>query len=128
MNPDERKLLDRIANQVDENNTILRGIRRVQRFTTVYRILYWVLIIGLSLFYFFAATFFTKDKIRVGLRLSLVYLLGLLLSAYYLIPSFILRNSTLFEEKFKSVLDINQFVSIKDIIYSKSFKYLKKEK
>jgi len=61
MNPDERKLLDRIANQVDENNTILRGIRRVQRFTTVYRILYWVLIIGLS----FGAFYFIQPYVNM---------------------------------------------------------------
>lgn len=54
MTPEERQLLERVANQVDENNQILRGIRRTQRFSTIVKIGYWVLIIGLSLgaFYF----------------------------------------------------------------------------
>ncbi|HEY9584876.1 MAG TPA: hypothetical protein VJI33_04930 [Candidatus Paceibacterota bacterium] len=54
MTPEEKKLLEKVASQVDENNGILRGIRRTQRMNTVMKILYWVLIIGLSLgaFYF----------------------------------------------------------------------------
>ena len=61
MTPEERELLQRVANQVDENNQILRGIRRVQRFATVYRIVYWVLIIGLS----FGAFYFIQPYINM---------------------------------------------------------------
>ena len=54
MTPEEKQLLEKIASQVDENNGILRGIRRTQRMSTVMKVLYWLLIIGLSFgaFYF----------------------------------------------------------------------------
>lgn len=48
MTPEERELLQRVANQVDENNSILRSMRRSQRWSLVMKVLYWVLIIGLS--------------------------------------------------------------------------------
>ncbi|HEY9583846.1 MAG TPA: hypothetical protein VJI66_02705 [Candidatus Paceibacterota bacterium] len=54
MTPEERSLLQRIASTVEENNQILIGMRRRARYATVFRVLYWVVIIGLSVgaFYF----------------------------------------------------------------------------
>jgi hypothetical protein len=48
MGPEEKQLLQRVANQVSENNAILRGIRSSQRRATAFRALYWVLIVVLS--------------------------------------------------------------------------------
>jgi hypothetical protein len=48
MTPEERELLGKIAVQVEENNTILRSMRRSQRFATLSKVFYWVLIIVLS--------------------------------------------------------------------------------
>jgi hypothetical protein len=48
MSPEERNLLERIAVLTEENNSILRGIRRSNRIGAVVKVLYWVLIIGLS--------------------------------------------------------------------------------
>ena len=48
MTPEERSLLERTHKLAEENNAILRSIRRSNRFGTIMRILYWVLIIVLS--------------------------------------------------------------------------------
>ncbi len=54
MTPEEKELLEKIARQVDENNEILKGVRRHQRWTVITRVAYWVLILLLSFgaFYF----------------------------------------------------------------------------
>lgn len=49
VDPEEKKLLQTIAIKVEENNAILRTMRRSQRLATISRIAYWVLIIVLSL-------------------------------------------------------------------------------
>lgn len=46
MTPEERQLLRETAELTKENNKILRGIRRSNRFSAFFRIVYWVLIIG----------------------------------------------------------------------------------
>jgi hypothetical protein len=48
MTDEERSLLERTYKLAEENNEILRAMRRANRFSTVMRILYWVAIIGLS--------------------------------------------------------------------------------
>ncbi|MEN9524081.1 MAG: hypothetical protein RL536_150 [Candidatus Parcubacteria bacterium] len=48
MTPEERSLLERTHKLVEENNEILRSIRRSNRFGTIMRVLYWVLILALS--------------------------------------------------------------------------------
>jgi len=54
MTPEERSLLERTASTVQENNDILRSIRRATRISMTLRILYWVVIIlaGLGAYYF----------------------------------------------------------------------------
>ena len=46
MTPEERELLNRVAKTVEDNNQILRTMRRSQRFSSIMRIVYWVFIIG----------------------------------------------------------------------------------
>ena len=48
MTPEERSLLERTYKIAEENNTILRSIRRSNRFSLVLRIGYWVVILALS--------------------------------------------------------------------------------
>jgi hypothetical protein len=54
MNPEERSLLERTYKMVEENNTILRSIRRTGRIGIAIKVFYWVIIIGISIgaFYF----------------------------------------------------------------------------
>jgi len=54
MTPEERSLLERIYSLEKENNEFLHSIKRRLRINTAIKILYWVVIIGLSLgaFYF----------------------------------------------------------------------------
>ena len=46
MTPEERQLLRETADLTKENNKILRGIRRSNRFSAFFRFIYWALIIG----------------------------------------------------------------------------------
>ncbi|MFH1454893.1 MAG: hypothetical protein ABIF22_01060 [bacterium] len=48
MNPNEKELLEKTYELSKENNHILKGIRRASRWSTIYRIFYWLLIIGVS--------------------------------------------------------------------------------
>jgi uncharacterized membrane protein len=54
MTPEERSLLQRTYHLVEENNTILRGIRRANRWGVAIKVFYWSVIIGVTLgaFYF----------------------------------------------------------------------------
>ncbi len=46
MSPEEKELLIRSVSLGEENNEILRSMRRSQRWTSVVHALYWILIIG----------------------------------------------------------------------------------
>ena len=48
MNPNERQLLQETHELAQENNKILKGIRRSNRWASFFRTLYWVLVIGIS--------------------------------------------------------------------------------
>lgn len=54
MEQDEKQLLQKTYDLAKENNKILRGIRRSNRWSAFMRIVYWLLIIGASIgaFYF----------------------------------------------------------------------------
>jgi hypothetical protein len=54
MSPEERELLEKSVTLAEENNKLLHSMRRSQRLSTIARVLYWVLIIGISFgaFYF----------------------------------------------------------------------------
>lgn len=49
MNPNEKELLQKTYELSEENNKILRSIRRSNRLSSFFRIIYWVLIIGISI-------------------------------------------------------------------------------
>jgi len=46
MTPEERELLEKSVNLGEENNKILRSMRRSQRLASIARGIYWVIIIG----------------------------------------------------------------------------------
>jgi hypothetical protein len=54
MTPEEKSLLERTYKLAEDNNKILRSIRRSNRWGTAIRVLYWVIIIGLSVGAFYA--------------------------------------------------------------------------
>ncbi|MDB5259380.1 MAG: protein of unknown function with transrane region [Candidatus Taylorbacteria bacterium] len=60
MTPEERNLLERTLKVSEENNDILKSIRRSNRISTVLRVLYWIVIIGLS----FGAYYFIQPYIE----------------------------------------------------------------
>ena len=58
MNPEEKELLERTYRLAEENNQILKGMRRSQRIGSAIRFLYWLLIIGLTIAgFYFAQTY-----------------------------------------------------------------------
>lgn len=73
MTPEERSLLERTHKLVEENNEILRSIRRTNRFSVVLRLLYWVVILVLSFgAYYFIQPYITTmlgvyDQVQGGL-------------------------------------------------------------
>lgn len=48
MNPSEKDLLEKTYELSKENNNILRGIRSSNRWSMFFRILYWIIIIGIA--------------------------------------------------------------------------------
>ena len=48
MTPEEKQLLVQVATLTEENNHILKGIRRAGRIGVVWKILYWVIILSIS--------------------------------------------------------------------------------
>ncbi len=54
MTPEEKHLLERTLKISEENNALLKSMRRYTRIGTIFRLLYWGLIIGVSVgaFYF----------------------------------------------------------------------------
>ncbi len=63
MTPEERSLLERTHKLAEENNEILRSIRRTNRFAVIMRVLYWVVIIGVS----FGAYYFIQPYLEAML-------------------------------------------------------------
>jgi len=60
MTPEERSLLERTAALTEENNAILRKMRRSSRWQMALQICYWVLIIALT----FGAFYFIQPYIN----------------------------------------------------------------
>ncbi|MEI6305001.1 MAG: hypothetical protein WCP09_03245 [Candidatus Taylorbacteria bacterium] len=54
MTPEEKSLLERTYKLAEDNNAILRSIRRSNRLSTSFRILYWAVIIlsGFAAYYY----------------------------------------------------------------------------
>jgi len=54
MTPEEKDLLTKTAKFAEENNKILRGIRRSSRFSFFFRVFYWIIILGSLLASYYA--------------------------------------------------------------------------
>ena len=65
MTPEEKSLLERTYKLADENNSILKGIRRVNRFSTALRIFYWLIILGVT----FGAFYYLQPYLESTLNL-----------------------------------------------------------
>lgn len=54
MDPEDKKLLEKVYELAEENNEMLRRVRTVQKRQYLFQIIRWVLIIGISIgaFYF----------------------------------------------------------------------------
>ena len=48
MNPDEKEVLQKTFELAEENNKILKGIRSSNRWSLIFKIFYWVIIIGIA--------------------------------------------------------------------------------
>ena len=48
MNPNEKELLEKTYEMSKENNNILRGIRNSNRWSAVFKVFYWLVIVGIS--------------------------------------------------------------------------------
>lgn len=66
MNPEERSLLERTLKLAEENNEMLKSIRRSSRISLFMRVIYWLLIIGFS----FGAYYFIQPYINMLMGLS----------------------------------------------------------
>ena len=49
MTPEEKSLLERTHKLAEENNSILRGIRRAGRWSSAARVIYWLIMVGIAL-------------------------------------------------------------------------------
>jgi len=60
MNSEEKELLERTLRISEENNKILKNMRRAGRLGTAFRIFYWLVIIGLG----FGAYYFIEPYVK----------------------------------------------------------------
>ena len=64
MTPEERQLLNHSIKLAEENNKMLRSIRRSARVAAVLRVVYWLIIIGIS----FGAYYFAEPYINAAIK------------------------------------------------------------
>lgn len=60
MDPETKKMLQENLRLSKDNNDMLRKMLRIQRWTQIYRVLYWVVILGVS----FGAIYFIKPYLN----------------------------------------------------------------
>jgi hypothetical protein len=65
MTPEEKSLLERTYKLAEENNSILRGIRRSNRWGVAFKIFYWLVILGVT----FGTFYFLQPYIESSLKL-----------------------------------------------------------
>ncbi len=65
MTPEEKSLLERTYVLAEENNSILRKMRRANRWSTTFSIIYWVVIIGAGLGAYYALQPYLMSAIKV---------------------------------------------------------------
>jgi len=54
MTPEEKSLLERTNKLVEENNAILHSMRRSAHWSTAFKMIYWIVVLGLSVGAFYA--------------------------------------------------------------------------
>jgi len=54
MTPEEKSLLERTHKLAEENNAILHSLRRSACWSTIFKVIYWIVILGLSVGAFYA--------------------------------------------------------------------------
>lgn len=77
------------------------------------------LVLSLSLIYFFYSIIFSKNRIKVFGRFSLLVFFGLALVSYYLVPSIGLKKYTKFEQNIIATQNEGQFAKLSELFYSK---------
>lgn len=65
MTPEEKSLLLRTHELAQENNDILRKLRRSNRWSTIFRVAYWLVIIGLGLGAYYALQPYLMSAVKV---------------------------------------------------------------
>ncbi len=64
MTPEERDLLTHSIKLAEENNKLLRGIRRSTRMAAILRVVYWLIIIGIA----FGSYYFIEPYVNVAIK------------------------------------------------------------
>ncbi len=61
MTPEEKSLLEQVRKLSEENNKILRGIRRSNRVSSIFHIFYWIVILAVS----FGSYYFIEPYVKL---------------------------------------------------------------
>jgi uncharacterized protein (UPF0333 family) len=64
MTPEERELLSQSIKLAEENNKMLRGIRRSNRFSLFLRIIYWLIILAIA----FIAYYYIQPYVNAAIK------------------------------------------------------------
>ena len=70
MTPEERMLLDRTLKLAEENNEILRSMRRSNRISSFLRILYWIIILGVSVGAFYYIQPYVNSLVELAVNIG----------------------------------------------------------
>jgi hypothetical protein len=65
MDPESKKLLEDTFRLSEENNRMLRRMRKVQKWTTILRVLYFVVILGIAVGAFYYLTPYIEGVLNV---------------------------------------------------------------
>jgi hypothetical protein len=65
MTPEEKSLLERTHALAEENNVLLRKMRRAGRWSTVFKVIYWVIIIGVGLGAYYALQPYLMSAVNI---------------------------------------------------------------
>ena len=79
MDPEAKQLIEKTYSLVEENNKILRRMRRSQKVTSIMRVVYWLIIIGIAIgaFYFLQPYIDKLEKFLGSTGISIDQLKGL---------------------------------------------------
>ena len=79
MDPEAKQLIEKTYSLVEENNKKLRRMRRSQKVTSIMRVVYWLIIIGIAIgaFYFLQPYIDKLEKFLGSTGISIDQLKGL---------------------------------------------------